>query len=77
MKIKKLSWQQEIRDRVKYLENENFRLCQELALSQQKVKFLSHFTDGPPTLMIACEKVVEAAAQIATSATTILREGRR
>jgi hypothetical protein len=69
------SWQSKLRNRSIYLEEENFKLNQQVAALSKENALLSKLVMGPPTIMIACEKIVEGAAQLVLSANNIL--GRR
>jgi hypothetical protein len=57
-----ISWQKQLKDRVRSLENENFRLNQQIAMLSSKANLLEKLVNGPPTIMIACEKIAECAA---------------
>jgi hypothetical protein len=72
------SWQKTLKNRVQYLENENLKLNQQIAMLTRENVVLSRLANAPPTIMIACEKIVESAAQLTTSANELLkREGKK
>ena len=72
------SWQETLKNRVQYLENENLKLNQQIAMLTRENVVLSRLANAPPTIMIACEKIVESAAQLTTSANELLkREGKK
>ena len=68
----KLSWQQEMRDRIKSLQDENLRLNQQIAMLSKQVSILEPIVKGPPTMMIACERIVDAAAHLVGDARQML-----
>ena len=69
------SWQETLKNRVQYLENENLKLNQQIAMLTRENEVLSRLANAPPTIMIACEKIVESAAQLTTSANELLKRG--
>lgn len=68
----KPNWIKILRDKVERLEMENYYLKTENKFIMQENIMLHKLVGGPPTIMIACEKIVEASAQLATSANNIL-----
>lgn len=58
----KISWQQELKNRIHSLSNENLRLNQIIATQAEKIKFLERVANGPPIVMEACGRIVDAAA---------------
>ena len=69
------SWQETLKNKVQYLENENLKLNHQIAMLTRENAVLSRLANAPPTIMIACEKIVESAAQLTTSANELLKRG--
>ena len=77
MKISAPTPTQRLIIRVRYLEEENLKLNQQIAYQVKELTILRHFANAPPTVMIACEKLVEAATQLTTNANNLIdRMGR-
>lgn len=70
----KPSWQKILKCRIRELENENFKLVQQVAFLKAENTTLHRLVAGPPTIMIACEKIVESAAQVATASVDLAKE---
>ena len=68
------SWQQSLKNRVKSLEDENLKLNGQIALLVRENNLLNKLVSGPPTIMIACEKVVDSAARVTESVNNILEK---
>jgi hypothetical protein len=76
-KVKRLTPTQELQDRVNYLLNENIKLNQQLNMQTKYIAIVDRMLNGPPTIMIACEKIVDAAAHQVSDALQMMKEGRR
>lgn len=70
--------------RQKRLQEENANLVKindklNLLLVEQgkRLAICERIANGPPTIMIACERIVEAAAQLTTNANNIIDKARR
>ena len=73
-KLVKLSWQQKLQDRNKVLEDENWKLRMQMMELVARLELANSYAKTPPTFMIACEKVVESAAQLTCSANTLIQK---
>jgi hypothetical protein len=55
-------------------------LCDKLNFQMEeqrkRLALMEKFTGGPPTMMIACEKIVEAATQLTCTANSLIKESR-
>lgn len=72
--MKKISPYKRLQERVNFVEDRNYHYVNENALLKNQVDLLTKLVMGPPTIMIACEKIVEAAAQVTCSATALMKE---
>lgn len=70
------SWQQKLKDRIKYLEEQNLGLNQQIALLSRENKLLHEIHKSSTVMTIALEKTTEAMVQLVASATTITKAGR-
>lgn len=68
-----MSWQQALKDRNRNLELENWKLKLQLEEQAKRLAMSERVFNSPPTVMIACEKIVEAAAQLTCSANTMMK----
>jgi len=71
-----MSWQSDMKERNKSLYEEVHRLLSILDEKDNQLKFLESLVKGPPTIMIACEKVVDAAAEQCKSAVELVRHAK-
>jgi hypothetical protein len=71
------SWQQKLKDRIKYLEEENFKLNQQIAFVNRENKILIDVQRSATVMTIALEKTTEAMTQLVCSATTIMQRAGR
>ena len=72
----KVSWQYELKQRVKYLEMENFKLNQLIASQANQIKLLEKLANINPSVMAACERMTDAAAHQVSDMLGFLKETR-
>ena len=72
----KESWQKRLEKDRDFYKNLCDKLNLQLTEQGKRLALLDKLVLGPPTLMIACEKIVEAAAQLTCSANTLIKESK-
>lgn len=73
----KLSWQQLLQNQNKCLEEENYKLQLQVSTQGKQIALLEKVALAPPTIMIACEKLVDAAAHQVSDMLQFVKETRR
>jgi hypothetical protein len=65
-----ISWQRELKERVKYLEEENIKLKQQIEFASRENRLLHDIHKSSTVMTIALEKTTEAMTQLVTTAAT-------
>lgn len=73
----KTSWQQNLRTENLQLIRDNEKLRFQIEEQNKRLTILQSIASAPSTLMIACEKIVEAATQLTCSANSLIDKSRR
>lgn len=71
--MKNISPYKRLEKELQFYKDECSILTLRLEEQEKRIALLNRITSGPPTVLIACEKIVEAAAQVATSAVSVMR----
>lgn len=71
------SWQKRLQEENDNLVKINDKLNLLLVEQGKRLALYERITNGPPTIMMACERIVESAAQLTTNANNIIDKARR
>lgn len=71
-----MSWQSKLKEDNINLRRENAKLSLKLEEKNKYIVTLEQLIKGPPTVLIACEKLVESAADQCKSANQLVRDAR-
>jgi hypothetical protein len=77
VRVKKLTPIALLQNEISQLRDDNLKLNQTIAVQSRELILLNRIAQGPPTIMIACEKIVDAAAQQVTTMLQFVKEVRR
>lgn len=69
----KPTWAQIMKNDIAFYKNLSEQQAAEITNLRKIIAMIQPHFSSPPTVMIACEKIVEAAAQLATTANAMLQ----
>lgn len=60
----KMSWQQRLKEEVEFWKRECYARDRRIDVLEARLQVIEPYVKAPPTIMIACERLVEAAAKM-------------